>query len=123
MLRGQVPAVFEGVAPYDPAVNEILFGSTDVADVSWITPTVQAWVACYAFGTPMHSWQMVSQGQSALAHAGMVRAARVLTATAIELVNRPELIAQAQAELLERRQGKPYECPIPADVPLPFLRT
>lgn len=114
--------MFEGVAP-DPAVNEILFGSTDVADVSWITPTVQAWVACYAFGTPMHSWQMVSQGQSALAHAGMVRAARVLTATAIELVNRPELIAQAQAELLERRQGKPYECPIPADVPLPFLRT
>ncbi len=123
VLRGQVPAVFEGVAPYDPAVNEILFGSTDVADVSWITPTVQAWVACYAFGTPLHSWQLVSQGQSGLAHAGMVRAARVLTATAIELVNRPELIAQAQAELLERRQGKPYECPIPADVPLPFART
>ncbi|MBS0468382.1 MAG: amidohydrolase [Proteobacteria bacterium] len=122
VLRGQVPAVFEGVAPYDPAVNEILFGSTDVADVSWITPTVQAWVACYAFGTPLHSWQMVSQGQSGLAHAGMVRAARVLTATAIELVQRPELIAQAKAELLERRQGKPYECPIPADVPLPFLR-
>ncbi len=123
VLRGQVPAVFEGVAPYDPAVNEILFGSTDVADVSWITPTVQAWVACYAFGTPLHSWQMVSQGQSGLAHAGMVRAARVLTATAIELVQRPELIAQAKAELLERRQGKPYECPIPADVPLPFLRS
>ncbi|WP_404300357.1 M20 family metallopeptidase [Alicycliphilus denitrificans] len=123
VLRGQVPAVFEGVAPYDPAAEEILFGSTDVADVSWITPTVQAWVACYAFGTPMHSWQMVSQGQSGLAHAGMVRAARVLTATAIELVQRPELIAQAQAELLERRQGKPYACPIPADVPLPFLRT
>ncbi|WP_034713554.1 M20 family metallopeptidase [Acidovorax sp. JHL-9] len=123
VLRGQVPAVFEGVAPYDPTVDDILFGSTDVADVSWITPTVQAWVACYAFGTPMHSWQMVSQGQSALAHAGMVRAARVLTATAIELVQRPELIAQAKAELLERRQGKPYACPIPADVPLPFLRT
>ncbi len=123
VLRGQVPAVFEGVAPYDPTVDDILFGSTDVADVSWITPTVQAWVACYAFGTPMHSWQMVSQGQSALAHAGMVRAARVLAGTAIELVQRPELIAQAKAELLERRQGKPYACPIPADVPLPFLRT
>ena len=123
VLRGQVPAVFEGVAPYDPAAEEILFGSTDVADVSWITPTVQAWVACYAFGTPMHSWQMVSQGQSGLAHAGMVRAARVLTATAIELVQRPELIEQAQAELLERRQGKPYACPIPADVPLPFRRS
>ncbi len=120
VLRGKVPKVFDGVAPYDPAANDILFGSTDVADVSWITPTVQAWVACFAFGTPMHSWQLVSQGQSGLAHAGMVRAARALTATAIELVARPELIVQAKAELRERRQGKPYKCPIPADVPLPF---
>jgi len=123
VLRGKVPKVFEGVAPYDPQANDILFGSTDVADVSWVTPTAQAWVACYAFGTPMHSWQMVSQGQSSLAHAGMVRAARVLAGTAIDLVQRPELIAQAKAELLERRQGKPYACPIPADAPLPFLRS
>mgnify|MGYP001365128420 FL=1 len=122
VLRGRAPAVFEGVAPYDASVNDVLYGSTDVADVSWVTPTAQAWVACFAFGTPMHSWQLVSQGLSGLAHAGMVRAARVLTATAIELVQRPELIAQARAELLERRQGKPYQCPIPTDVPLPFLR-
>ncbi len=122
VLRGQTPAVFEGVAPYDPKANDILYGSTDVADVSWITPTAQAWVACFAFGTPMHSWQLVSQGLSGLAHAGMVRAARVLTATAIELVRQPQLITQAKAELLERRQGKPYACPIPADVPLPFQR-
>ena len=99
-----------------------MFGSTDVADVSWITPTVQAWVACYAFDTPLHSWQMVSQGQSGLAHAGMVHAAKVLTATAVELIANPALIEAAKAELLERRQGQPYACPIPADVPLPFLR-
>jgi aminobenzoyl-glutamate utilization protein B len=122
VLRGKVPAVFEGIAPYNPDAQETMFGSTDVADVSWITPTVQAWVACYAFGTPLHSWQMVSQGQSALAHTGMVRAAQILTATAVELIQNPQLIAAAKAELLERRQGKPYECPIPADVPLPFLR-
>ena len=122
VLRGQVPSVFEGLAPYDPKANDVMYGSTDVADVSWVTPTVQAWVACYAFGTPLHSWQMVSQGQTGLAHAGMVRAAKILTATAAELLAKPELIAKAKAELLERRQGKPYECPIPADLPLPFLR-
>lgn len=119
VLRGKVPVVFEGLAPYDPGAEETLFGSTDVADVSWITPTVQAWVACYAFGTPLHSWQMVSQGQSGLAHAGMVRAAQILTATAIALLDRPELIIQAKAELLERRGGQPYECPIPENIPLP----
>ena len=122
VLRGQLPSVFEGLAPYDPKANDVMYGSTDVADVSWVTPTVQAWVACYAFGTPLHSWQMVSQGQTGLAHAGMVRAAKILTATAAELLAKPELIAKAKAELLERRQGKPYECPIPADIPLPFLR-
>ena len=122
VLRGQVPSVFEGLAPYDPKANDVMYGSTDVADVSWVTPTVQAWVACYAFGTPLHSWQMVSQGQTGLAHAGMVRAAKILTATAAELLAKPELIVKAKAELLERRQGKPYECPIPADIPLPFLR-
>ena len=120
VLRGRVPPVFEGVAPYDPTAEVVLAGSTDVADVSWVTPTAQAWVACFAFGTPMHSWQLVSQGKTGLAHAGLVRAARVLTATAIELIERPELIAQARAELLERRQGKPYTCPIPPEVPLPF---
>ena len=119
VLRGKVPAIFEGIAPYDPAVEETLFGSTDVADVSWITPPVQAWVACYAFGTPLHSWQMVSQGQSGLAHAGMVHAAQILAATAIVLLEQPELIGQAKAELLERRGGQPYVCPIPADAPLP----
>lgn len=122
VLRGKVPAIFEGIAPYDDRDESVLFGSTDVADVSWIAPTVQAWVACYAFGTPLHSWQMVSQGQSGLAHAGMVRAAQILTGTAAELVKHPELIAQAKAELLERRHHRPYACPIPADVPLPFQR-
>ena len=84
-----------------------------------LEPTVQAWVACYAFGTPLHSWQMVSQGQSALAHAGMVHAAQILAATAIVLLEQPELIEKAKAELLERRGGQPYVCPIPADAPLP----
>ena len=122
VLRGQVPAVFEGVAPYDPSAQAVLPGSTDVADVSWITPTAQIWMACFAFGTPMHSWQLVSQGKTGLAHAGMVRAARVLAAAAIELIEQPQLIAQARAELLERRKGQPYVCPIPAEVPLPFKR-
>lgn len=113
MLRGRVPAIFEGLTPYDPDASDIMFGSTDVADVSWITPTVQAWVACYAFGTPLHSWQMVSQGQSGLAHTGMVHAAKILTATAVELLARPELLERAKEELLQRREGKPYICPIP----------
>ena len=43
-------------------------------------------------------------------------------ATAIELLGRPEVLAAARAELLQRREGKPYQCPIPADAPLPLQR-
>lgn len=119
-LRGQVPALFDGAAEYDPARTGLLYGSTDLADVSWITPTAQCWVACYAFGTPFHSWQMVSQGKSTLAHAGLVRAAQALAATAIRLFEQPERLAAARQELEQRRGGKPYVCPIPPEVPLPL---
>ncbi|OZI77356.1 M20 family metallopeptidase [Bordetella genomosp. 12] len=119
VLRGKVPAIFDGLVPYDPQADETVFGSTDVADVSWVTPTVQAWVACFAFGTPLHSWQMVSQGQMGLAHTGMVHASKILAATAIALLDDPALMTQARQELIERRGGQPYRCPIPAEVPVP----
>ena len=66
--------LFSGVAPYEPGKHEISYGSTDVGDVSWVTPTAQCWGACYAYGTPFHSWQMVAQGKLSLAHKGMVHA-------------------------------------------------
>ena len=35
-------------------------GSTDVGDVSWLTPTAQIHVAAWPNGCPGHSWQNVS---------------------------------------------------------------
>src|SRR6202048_993965 len=46
-------------------------GSTDVGDVSWVVPTVQAHGATYAIGTPGHSWQLTAQGKTPAAHKGM----------------------------------------------------
>ena len=39
-------------------------GSTDVGDVSWVVPTVQARGATCAIGTPFHSWQLTAQGKT-----------------------------------------------------------
>ena len=58
------------VAPLD-SINNGGIGSTDVGDVSWVVPTVQARVATCAVGTPFHTWQTVAQGKSAAAHKGM----------------------------------------------------
>ena len=49
-----------------------MMGSTDVADVSWAVPTVQARVATHAIGTPDHSWQITAQGKAGAAHKGMI---------------------------------------------------
>lgn len=95
-------------------------GSTDVGDVSWVVPTAQIRGATYAIGTPGHSWQLTAQGQSGIAHKGMVHAAKVLAATAVEALRDPALIAAAKADHAARTAAHPYVCPIEADVPPPL---
>jgi aminobenzoyl-glutamate utilization protein B len=121
VLRNPTP-LFAGVAPYEPGKAEITYGSTDVGDVSWVAPTAQCWGACYAYGTPFHSWQMVAQGKMSLAHKGMVHAAKIIAATAADLYTQPQALARAKEELIETRRGQPYVCPIPADVLPSFMR-
>ncbi|MFX0211936.1 MAG: amidohydrolase, partial [Candidatus Hodarchaeota archaeon] len=65
-------------------------GSSDVGDVSWVTPTAQFSFACCAIGTPGHSWQFVAQGGMKIGHKGMIQAAKVLGLCAIELMQKPE---------------------------------
>ncbi|HLW48251.1 MAG TPA: M20 family metallopeptidase [bacterium] len=107
--------------PFDPTPR-LIGGSTDVGDVSWIVPTVQMWGACFAVGTPGHSWQLVAQGTSPAAHKGMVHAAKVMAATALDAFSNPALLERAKAELRERVGGGGYRCPIPDDVVPPPLR-
>jgi len=91
-------------------------GSTDVGDVSWVVPTVQMRGATYAIGTPGHSWQLTAQGQSPLAKKGMVHAAKVMAATAMDAIRDPALVASAKAELAARTDGNPYICPLDPEV-------
>jgi len=115
--------LFDGVEPLDSTRPQRMHGSTDVGDVSWVTPTAQCMTACFAFGSSPHSWQWVSQGKSPIAHKGMLLAAKTIAATALELFARPELLTLAREELVERIDGKSYECPIPSEVQPPVDRT
>ncbi|HZO29510.1 MAG TPA: M20 family metallopeptidase [Chloroflexota bacterium] len=105
----------DGLLPYDGnAVTRM--GSTDVGDVSWVTPTAQVFGACWAIGTPGHSWQVVAQGKSSAAHKGMLHAAKALAASALDVIHDPALLERAKAEFHVKTEGKPYLCPIPEDV-------
>lgn len=115
----------EGMAP----LNDFLLpyfhsdrqspGSTDVGDVSWQTPTAQIYTATWPSHAPGHSWQIVSSGKSGIAHKGMLYAAKVLAATALDLYQDSALLAAAREEFAEASK-KGYDCPIEPDaVPVP----
>ena len=107
------------VVPLDAALD-VSMGSTDVGDVSWAVPTVQAWVATCAIGTPFHSWQLTAQGKMPAAHKGMVHAAKVMAATGRDLFLRPDVLAAAKAEHAAHLAREPYACPLPPEVMPPI---
>lgn len=107
------------IAPYSDERETFMGGSTDVADVSWNVPTAQCITTTMAFGTPLHAWQTVAQGKSSFAHKGMLLAAKAMAATAIESILYPEIVKEAQRELLDRLGGESYDCLVPADVQPP----
>lgn len=88
-------------------------GSTDVGDVSWNVPTVQCTTVCMALGTPLHTWQVVSQGIMPIAHKGMLQAAKIMACAAVELINNPALIEEAKKEWKDRLDGEAYVSLIP----------
>ncbi|MFX0065755.1 MAG: M20 family metallopeptidase [Candidatus Hermodarchaeota archaeon] len=95
-------------------------GSTDVGDVSWVTPTAQFTSACFTIGTPGHSWQSVAHAGMSIGHKGMLNAAKILALAAIELMQKPELREKARKEFEEKIKKTPYECSIPDDAKPPI---
>lgn len=114
-------ALCDFVAPLD-LKGEGGEGSTDVGDVSWAVPTVQARVATCAVGTPFHTWQTVAQGKAPAAHKGMVYAAKVMAATAKRLIEDPTLRARAKEVHNAHLAKTPYVCPLPEGVQPPIVK-
>ena len=95
-------------------------GSTDVGDVSWAVPTVQARGATYAIGTPGHSWQLTAQGKTPAAHKGMVHVAKAMAGTAIDVLRDGALLEAAKAEHRARLERTPFVSPLPEGIRPPF---
>ena len=105
------------VMPYIPS-KQFSPGSTDVGDVSWLTPTAQFSAVTWPSGVPGHSWQIVSAGKSSIAHKGLCYAAKVLAATAADLMCDEELLSLAKKEFSVTAAAG-YDCPIGKDVKIP----
>ena len=102
------------VMPYVPS-SAYSPGSTDVGDVSWLTPTAQINTATWPSGMPGHSWQAVSCAKTSIAHKGLLLASKVLAGACADLMANPSLLAQAREEFnITAAEG--YDCPLGKDV-------
>lgn len=114
-----VPAI--GLNPrvksLDLTPSELTGGSTDVADVSWIVPTVDVNIATAPEGIPWHSWGVVAASRSNFAHNGMHYAAKVLATTAVDLFAKPETLTGIRKEFDRATAGYQYKAYIPEGPP------
>ena len=110
-----VDKVMDDEVPDPWGEGEVSHGSTDVADVSWQTPTVEFSTAAWVLGTPGHSWQNVAQSGVGLGHGSLIFSAKTMAATSLDLLTNEELLNRAEEEHKQRIGNKKYRSPIPPE--------
>lgn len=100
-------AIIPPIETYTP-----MAGSTDVGDVSQITPTASLSTACQPITAPPHGWQLVAASNSNIGFTGMMYAAQVLALTGIELLTNPDLRKAAREYYETASAGRVYQSPL-----------
>ncbi len=103
------------IEPLADTVQPPKGGSTDVAEVSWITPTAGFSIVTAAQGVPWHSWATTACHGTEAGRKGALVAAKVIAATGVDLLLDKKLLKKAQEFFAEKTQGKKYVSPIPQD--------
>lgn len=92
------------IQPYSKSLG---YGSTDVGDVSYATPTVGLRAATWVPGTSAHSWQSSAASGMSIGFKGTQVAAKTIALAAIELFTNPELRKGAREEF-DKARGPDY---------------
>jgi aminobenzoyl-glutamate utilization protein B len=80
-------------------------GSDDIGDISWNLPTVSLSFPANFQAGPGHNWANAIAMATPIAHKGTVAGARVQAMTVIDLLMRPDVLAQAR-EYFDKVQTK-----------------
>ncbi len=94
-----------GVEVHDPRPGERM-GSTDFGNVSQALPGVHAYIAIAPEGTAGHTVEFREACVSPAGHEGLLNAAKGMAMTAIDLLARPQLLADAKQEFAETFTGR-----------------
>lgn len=95
-------------------------GSSDVADVAWNMPTQQFSTTMFVVASPGHSWQNTASGGTTIGHKSCIFASKVMAATVIDLLTKPEQLNKAKEDWKERMKGLTYKSPLPRDLKPPL---
>lgn len=95
--------------PAKITVNPFSPGTDDIGDVSWVVPTVQLRYPANLANLPGHHWANAMTMATPIAHKGVVAGAKVVAATVLDLLLRPELIAETKRYFAEQTQAQKYQ--------------
>ena len=97
-------------------------GSTDVSDVSWITPTMEFRTALNVNGAPGHSWQFTACSGTGIGHKSLIFAAKTMAGSVLDLLQSPDEVKQAREEHVKRLRGRKYDQDPTVEPPLEKAR-
>ena len=96
-LAVKIPEIRKPQPPSDDdnGVGPVGGGSDDIGDVSWVVPTVTLNYPSNIPGGPGHNWANGVSMATPIAHQGVIAGAKVQAMTMLDILTRPELVAQA----------------------------
>lgn len=87
-------------------------GSSDVADISWITPTMGVVMPTVPLNIALHTWPVTACGGMSIGLKGTLAATKVLAITALDVLTDDALREAARADFAKRTEGFTYVSPL-----------
>jgi metal-dependent amidase/aminoacylase/carboxypeptidase family protein len=84
-----------------PAAPDRL-ASSDIGNVSQVTPTIHAWVAIAPLGTAIHTREFAAAAAAPSARAGLLAGAKLMALSALDVLAEPARLAAMKEEFGRR---------------------
>jgi aminobenzoyl-glutamate utilization protein B len=80
-----------------------------------VAPLAELNIAARPLGTAAHHWAETACAAHPIGHKAMMVAAKVLAASAVDLLKDPALVTAARDDFQKETKGKPYVSPLAPD--------
>ena len=95
-------------------------GSTDVAEVSWIAPTMGLLGQTLPEGCMVHTWQATACHGMSIGHKGLMMSTKAIASLGADLFTDADLLAAAKADFKERVGDNVYKSPLDPEMLRPL---